>query len=286
MDKLREAFKEHPILLPTGFAWCTSVSPTFSQYISNNIHHSVFLSFCFLGYVNYVYFMQSKAMHHFPEPVAKQLRKAIYYDKGYGKDPKKAFQYYKEALLVATDLNMNPYSEEFQGMRIRMAEFLEENRQMVAAITVLEKEREYCSEFLERGLKAKKDGVVEDIPDKQWSRIVGMAVKLGVKLGKLYSDEDIEEPEKAQAALVKAVETLLRERIRRQEEGIKEEAREFLNEEEVGSALEELGHTYLDSNQAEFALPLFLQALSLCPPKSCHAAMLSMSSMPCDKDMC
>jgi hypothetical protein len=175
---------------------------------------------------------------------------------------------------------MNPYSEEFQGMRIRMAEFLEENRQMVAAITVLEKEREYCYEFLERGMKAKADGIVEDVPDKQWSRIVGMAVKLGVKLGKLYSDEDIEEPEKAQAALIKAVETLLRERIRRQEEGIKEEAREFLNEEEVGAALEELGHTYLGSNQAEFALPLFLQALSLCPPKSCHAAMLSMCFTP------
>jgi tetratricopeptide (TPR) repeat protein len=217
--------------------------------------------------------MQSQAMHKFPEPVAKELRKAIYYDKGYGKDPKKAFQYYKEALMVATDLGMNPYSEEFIGMRVRMAEFLEQHKQFGAAITVLEKEREYAYEFLEKA-KAQKD---IEIPDAQWSRMVALAVKLGVKLGKLYSDEDVDNPEAAQAALVRAVETLLKERIRRQEEGIKEEAQQWLNEEEIGASLEELGHSYMDSRQPEFALPLFLQALSLSPANSCHSAMLSMS---------
>jgi len=215
--------------------------------------------------------MQSQAMHKFPEPVAKELRKAIYYDKGYGKDPKKAFQYYKEALMVATDLGMNPYSEEFIGMRVRMAEFLEQHRQFEAAITVLEKEKQYCYDFLEKA-KVQKE---MEIPDAQWSRMTGMAVKLGVKLGKLYSDEDVDNPEAAQAALVQVVETLLKERIRREQEGVKEDAREWLNEEEVGASLEELGHSYLDSRQPEFALPLFLQALSLSPAKSCHSAMLS-----------
>ena len=220
-------------------------------------------------------------MHNFPEPVAKELRKAIYYDKGYGKDPKKAFQYYKEALMVATDLGMNPYSDEFIGMRMRMAEFLESNDQYHAAITVLEKEKELCYDFLERA-KATKE---VDIPDAQWSRMMGMAVKLGVKLGKLYSVEDVDNPEAAQEALVKAVETLLKERIRRQEMGIKEEGREWLNEEEVGASLEELGHSYLDTNQPEFALPLFLQALSLSAPKSCHSAMLSKCQVHCNPNL-
>jgi tetratricopeptide (TPR) repeat protein len=212
-------------------------------------------------------------MHNFPEAVAKELRKAIYYDKGYGRDPKKAFQYYKEAIMVATDLGMNPYSEEFIGMRIRMAEFLEEHRQIEAAITVLERERGFAYEWLEKVRERLGEGV--EIPDRQWARMVGLAVKLGVKLGKLYSDEDIEDPETAQAAFILAVETLLKERIRREQQGVKEEAREFLNEEEVGAALEELGHSYLDTRQPEFALPLFLQALSLSPSKSCHTAMLS-----------
>ena len=268
MDKLRAAYKEHPILLPTGFAWYENEGST---PCASLIITSVFISFLFLGYVNYVYFVQQKAMHNFPEPVAKELRKAIYYDKGYGKDPKKAFQYYKEALMVATDLGMNPYSEEFIGMRMRMAEFLEQNNQYEGAITVLEKERDLCYDFLERS-KATKE---IEIPDAQWSRMTGMAVKLGVKLGKLYSDEEVDNPEAAQEALVQAVETLLKERIRRQEEGIKEDGQKWLNEEEIGATLEELGHSYLDTNQPEFALPLFLQALSLSPSSSCHSAMLS-----------
>lgn len=211
-------------------------------------------------------------MHHFPEPVAKELRKAIYYDKGYGRDPKKAFQHYKEALLVATDIAMNPYSEEFIGMRIRMGEFLEEHEQIEGAITVLEKERDLAYDFLKR----EKERTDLNIPDAMHARMVGMAVKLGVKLGKLYAHEDVDDHEQAQAALIMAVETLLRERIRRQEEGIKEEAKEWLNEEEVGATLEELAHTYIDSRQPELALPLYLQALSLAPSRSCHTAMLSM----------
>ena len=210
-------------------------------------------------------------MHNFPEPVAKELRKAIYYDKGYGKDAKKAFQHYKEALMVATEIGMNPYSEEFTGMRIRVAEFLEQHEQWEAAITLLERERGYCYDFMERAQKQKEF----EVPDAQWSRMVGMAVKLGIKIGKLYGNEDVDNQEAAQAAFVQAVETLLRERIRRQEEGVKDDAQKWLNEEEIGASLEELGHSYLDTDQPDLALPLFLQALSLSPPKSCHSAMLS-----------
>lgn len=172
--------------------------------------------------------------------------------------------------MVATDIGMNPYSEEFIGMRIRMAEFLEQHHQYEQAIKMLEKEREYCYDFME---KAKE----KDVPESQRARILGMAVKLGVKLGKLHSNEAVDNPEAAQAAFVTAVETLLRERQRREQEGVKEGEGKWLNDEEIGASLEELGHSYLDTKQPEFALPLFLQALSLCPSKSCHAAMLSMT---------
>ncbi|KIW07623.1 uncharacterized protein PV09_01570 [Verruconis gallopava] len=249
MDKLRQAYREHPILLPAGFA-------------------AVFISFIFLGYVNYMYFVSIFAFHNFPEPVAKELRKAIYFDKGVGKDPKKAFQHYKEAIMIATDLKMNPFSEEFMGMRIRMAEFLEEHNQYEAAITVLERERDYCYQFLD---KAEEKG---DVSEEYRSRIVGMAVKLGIKLGKLYSEDAVDDTEAAQEAFVLAVETLLKENIRRDQKGITDTGAKWLNSEEIGASLEELGHSYLKTKQPELALPLFLQALSLCPPKSCHAAML------------
>jgi tetratricopeptide (TPR) repeat protein len=241
----------------------------------SNTSSSVFVSFLFLGYVNYVYFIQVMAFHTFPEPVAKELRKAIYYDKGHGQDPKKAYKYYKEALMVATDLRMNPFSDEFMGMRIRMAEFLEQHEQYEQAIYVLEMERGFCYEFMEKA----KD---RDVPGPHRTRILKMAVQLGVKLGKLYSSDSVDNPQAAQAAFVTAVETLLRERQRREEEGVKEDEGEWLKNEEIGASLEELGHSYLDTKQPELALPLFLQAMSLCPSRSCHAAMLSMYDGPVD----
>jgi tetratricopeptide (TPR) repeat protein len=255
-----------PFCYPRDSSGIFNVQTREYQNLTLTLSHSVFISFLFLGYVNYVYFVQIMAYHTFPEPVAKELRKAIYYDKGYGQDPKKAFHHYKEALFVATDLGMNPYSAEFMGMRIRMAEFLEQHRQFEQAIVVLEKERDLCYEYMEKARNEK------EVPQAQWDRIVGAAVRLGVKLGKLYGDEEVDNAEAAQGAFVMAVETLLKERQRREEEGVQEE---FLENEEIGGSLEELGHSYLDSKQPELALPLFLQALSLSPAQSCHRAMLS-----------
>ena len=38
-----------------------------------------------------------------------------------------------------------------------------------------------------------------------------------------------------------------------------------------------LGHHYEEKDQHYLSAPLFLQALGLCPPKSCHSVVLSTS---------
>ena len=81
--------------------------------------------------------------------------------------------------------------------------------------------------------------------------------------------------EAAEEKLVWAVTTVLKEQRRREVEGVKPGEGEWLSPEEIGGSLEALGHHYEEKNQHYLATPLFLQAVALSPPNSCHSAVLS-----------
>jgi hypothetical protein len=100
------------------------------------------------------------------------------------------------------------------------------------------------------------------------------------------------EKEAAEEKLVWAVETVLREQQRREVEGVKPDEGEWMSSEELGGSLEgqhyitriasasakeeaALGHHYEERNQHYLAAPLFLQAVALSPPSSCHTTVLS-----------
>jgi hypothetical protein len=222
----------------------------------------------FLFYTNYLYHTYFQgAFHKFPEPVAKQLRKALYYT-NIALDPNLAVKYYREALRVADEVGMDPFSDEIIGVKIQLAALMEKIQQYRKAIDILEiVKRDNLRWVEELGYAPGNEG--------KRTRVLGKTVGISVKLGELYANQYIDEKDAAEERLVWATETVLKEQARREKEGVKPGEGEWLDVDQIGASMEALGHHYEEKNQHYLAAPLFLQALALSPPASCHTAVLS-----------
>ncbi|TKA30752.1 hypothetical protein B0A50_02472 [Salinomyces thailandicus] len=229
-----------------------------------------------LGYTNYLYQTYIlKAFHNYPEEVAKKLRRALYYTNT-DLQPQEAIKYYRQALQVAEDLSMDPFSDEIMGVKIQVAKLMEDINQVAKAIQVLEILRRDGLEFIRlygdrRHNKQKR------------TRVLAKCVAVSVKLGELYGTPDIFDREMAEERLVWAVETVLKESQRRvnirqssslSEEQLQEQEGNWMSNSEIGAALEALATTYESKDQHYLATPLFLQALSLQPTNDCHSVIL------------
>ncbi|KAK4694707.1 hypothetical protein P7C71_g2919, partial [Lecanoromycetidae sp. Uapishka_2] len=202
----------------------------------------------------------------FPEPVAAKLRRALYYT-NIDMQPKNAIKYYRQALAVANEMGMDPFSDEILGVKIQLSSLFEKAQMYQKSIDVLEIVRSDCMRWLEEvGSQEGKEG--------QRTKVLGKTIGLSVKLGEYYADEHIQDQETAEERLVWAVTAVLKEQKRREDEGVKEGEGEWMSNEEIGGALESLGHVYEAKDQHYLSAPLFLQALGLCPPNSCHSVVL------------
>jgi tetratricopeptide (TPR) repeat protein len=221
-----------------------------------------------LAYTNYIYYTYFiGAFHKFPEPVAKQMRKALYYT-NQALDAKLAVKHYKEALRIADEIGMDPFSDEIMGIKIQLAALMEKVQQYRKAIDILEiVKRDNLRWVEELGSKPGNEG--------KRTKVLGRTVGISVKLGELYGNQYIDEKEAAEERLIWAVETVLKEQKRRQEEGVKPEEGMWMDRDQIGGTLEALGHHYEEKDQHYLAAPLFLQALTLSPPTGCHTAVLS-----------
>ena len=182
-------------------------------------------------YVNYVY--QGYIVGNFkafPEPVAAKLRRALYYT-NIDPQPANAVKYYRQALQVAAQLDMDQFSDELLGIKIQLANFFEKNRMYDTAIEVLELVRKDCLEWLEEvGTKPGNES--------HRTRVLVKTIQMSVKLGEYYANEYVGNQEAAEERLVWAVTALLKEQKRRDDEGVKEGEGEWMSNEEIGGALE------------------------------------------------
>ncbi|KAI2638939.1 TPR domain-containing protein [Hypomontagnella submonticulosa] len=254
-------------------------------------------------YVAYAYFnyFQSRQFTRFPPQIAKSLRRALYYS-NYSPDPKLALKYYKLALEQCSQAGLDPFSDEVLGIRIQLAAWFEKIGSYKSSTEVLEALLRDCRKWVEVMEKSVREGLVDNhgrlagetnpqrsataednesetpvIPENLWAkrtRILGKSVGISVKLGELYSDEHVLQGDSAGERLVWAVETVLKELQRRQVEGVREGEGDWMTPEQIGGALEALGNHYESKSQHYLAAPLFLQAISLSPPNSCHTAVL------------
>ncbi|KAK0809158.1 hypothetical protein LTR75_005965 [Friedmanniomyces endolithicus] len=198
-----------------------------------------------LGYANYLYKTYiTAAFHNYPEPVAQKLRRALYYTNT-ELNAQEAIKYYRQALQVAQEMGMDPFSDEIIGVKVQVAKLMEEIRQMGKAVQVLEFLRKDCLEWLRQAGEQEHNRVKR-------TRILAKVVGISVKLGELYGSPEIYQRDLAEERLVWAVETVLKERQRRDiirvTEGMSEEALmevegPWMTDSETGAALEALAHT-------------------------------------------
>lgn len=221
-----------------------------------------------LIYANYIYrYYILDEFSAYPEPVAAKLRRALFYT-NIDLQPNNAVKYYRQALEVADEMGLDPFSDEIIGVKIQVAFLMEKLKQYEKAIEVLEIVHADCLRWIEElGGKEGNEG--------KRSRVLGKTVGISVKLGELYSSNQIDDTEAAEKKLIYSVTAVLKEKKRREEEGVKEGEGPWMSDEEVGAALESLGNHYEKRNHHYLAAPLFLQALSLCPQSNCHSVVLS-----------
>ncbi|KAL8707757.1 MAG: hypothetical protein Q9220_007277 [cf. Caloplaca sp. 1 TL-2023] len=251
----RQLFREYP--LSVSFATLSILASAFLLLYANYLYKSYIIG-DFAAY---------------PEPVAQKLRRALYYS-NHDIQPENALKYYKQALQIAEQMNIDPLSDEILGVKFQLASFFEKQvHQPKLAIEVLERTRRQCVEWEEVETEAEgQHGKYRDWGKR--TRVLGQTVRMSVKLGDLYSRADIMETEQAEESLVWAVTTLLKEQARRAKEGVKEGEGEWMNPEEIGGALESLATHYTSRSQHYLATPLYLHAISLIPPSNCHSVVL------------
>jgi len=208
-----------------------------------------------------------KSFHKYPEPVAVKLRRALYYTNS-DLQPKEALKYYRQALQIAEEIGMDPFGDEIMGVKIQIASMMENIQLYSKAIQVLEILRRDSLTWMEElgGLEQNK---------LKRTKVLQKCVGISIKLGELYSNPVIYNRDLAESRLVWAVETVLKERQRRDTHKVNEEIEgSWLSDSEIGAAMEALAHTYEETNQHHLATPLFLQALSLSGASTCHSVVL------------
>lgn len=184
-----------------------------------------------LVYTNYIYQVYIIGdFKAYPEPVAAKLRRALYYT-NIDVQPKNALKYYKQALDLANEMGLDPFSDAMLGAKIQVATLFEKIHQYHKAIEVLELVRGDCLKWMEKlGGKEGNEG--------KRTRVLGKTIAISVKLGEHYANEQVRDQEAAEEKLVWAITALLKEQKRREDEGVKEGEGEWMTNEEIGGSLE------------------------------------------------
>ncbi|KAL4792468.1 hypothetical protein BDV19DRAFT_253420 [Aspergillus venezuelensis] len=125
-------WRKHPFVLPFAIFCLVVVVSLFS--------HAVYLEVT----------RTQPQIAKYPAPVGKELRKAIYFTE-VNFQPKKALQHYQEALKLAPENGMHPFSNEVVGIKIKAAEMLEQAGATHQAIRTLEVLRDNLVTWVTKG---------------------------------------------------------------------------------------------------------------------------------------
>jgi hypothetical protein len=172
-----------------------------------------------------------KPYHNFPEPVAKKLRKAIFYSRGNFLDLREANKHFRQALALADEMGMDPFSDEIMGVKYSIAALFEESSHYSLAVDVLEIMRNDCQKWVDEFSQ-------NHFTNGNRSRVMKNMIQINVKLAQLYDIRYVNEPENGEKRLVEAVEMSLREKQRREVEGVKTGEGPWLTDDEMGATLE------------------------------------------------
>ncbi|KAF2036424.1 hypothetical protein EK21DRAFT_52141 [Setomelanomma holmii] len=256
-EQFREQYHKSPVLFPFAITCIAIVSGMCVFYIP-------------WYYKNVI----QRPYHNFPEPVAKKLRKALFYSRGKWLDIREANKHFRQALALADEMGMDPFSDEIMGVKYAIAALFEEADYYSLAVDVLEIMRSDCQRWVDEFSH-------KHFNDGNRSRVMKNMVQINVKLAQLYDTRYVNEPENGGKRLVEAVESALREKQRRETEGVKSGEGPWLTNDEMGATLEALGTHYEQFDSHYLATPLFVKALELSSPTSCHSVVLMNNISSC-----
>lgn len=192
--------------------------------------YSVVLGAVGFAWAASVYLNMYRLLGNYPENVGLKLRRAIYFT-DVSEDHAQAMKAFVQALQLAAAEGMDPLSDEVIGIKTELIRFLEKSGNAKNAIEVCEALKHDCLTWIE------KNGELEGAAGHR-SRLLSWACKIGTRMADLYADPYVADAEKSEENLVWAVETNIRERQRREKEGLKPGEGDWLDNDELGSQLE------------------------------------------------
>jgi tetratricopeptide (TPR) repeat protein len=226
-------------------------------------------------------------VNRFPPPVAKELRRALYFTE-INLEPQKALEHYRVALQIAMDMDMHPWSDEVLGIKLQMAD-------MLIKAGYHQKAAEFLGRLAQQGFewvlktrdryiltlpkgKAVIDPNLKEIvqPDEETKnyelaladRTLKKIIGTFLLLGELYEDEHIKDPAKAFSTRRAALGMLTEEIENRRRRGLPplatpEEGDNWMTAEEVGHVMSDVGETWLRAGRPDKALELLMPSIAI-----------------------
>ncbi|KAF3914430.1 hypothetical protein AA313_de0200092 [Arthrobotrys entomopaga] len=208
----------------------------------------------------WMYQVMIVGLHNYPEPVARYMRQALYYEKK--GDLEGCIKGYQSAIVMAQLIGMDPLSDEYTGLKIRYAEIGE-------TVGAYDKATEYF-ERLRLEMLALMDHRKEELGVlgrlKLMKRVIGIAVKIG-ELQILDKEE-----EQAEKTLEWSVAQTLE--VMADQSRLKEEEETPWTAEQFAAVFENMASLYEKRNKFDYASTLYLQAANLFHPPNCHSVVL------------
>jgi hypothetical protein len=245
-----KARQQYPILLPILFF--TTVS-----------------SLSVLGLLAYDQYTKVDPLFaDWPAPVENQLRIALHFTH-VDPNPNQAAESFDGALAAAEKCGMDPFSKEVMGIRIRLAEMLEQFGRAKSSIEVLNSLAKDCQEKLtelSRGtvlkeLKGENASTQEEKDLAQHTTILKTIIQVKVKIAGLYDSEFIQDPASAKKTLSEAVGLLVQHTQDPQAKGFHEDNAAGLSLEEIAAMLSQMGDLYATTGEEANAIQVYMLTL-------------------------
>lgn len=266
--------------------------------------------FFFMGYTVWfiIFYAYNRYFTKWPEDIAFSLRKALFY-RNVRPNPKKCLEFYAQAIAQCKEHGFDMSSDDVLGIRISLAEYLEEVGDFNNSINLLVDMRENIIRILAQFDHEKAignipdDGVVvinnivkdtegntiDEYPlrpgdkgypeniENLWAkrrRLLTKKIQITNKIAELLASPHVMEHERARQEQETAVTDTLSEIRRREKEGVREYEGEFLDRQQLGANFEALALLESAKGRHELAVPLYLQALPL-SDEPCTSATIS-----------
>ena len=208
----------------------------------------------------------------FPEPIAKQLKRALYYAHS-DQNIQKSVEHFQKTFQAANDLGISPVQHDIIGVKLLFSQMFRKFNQQHLAIKVLEKALDECNLWLDKFNKGR--------PCPERTQVLKDVVMIHTQIGDLYGHEHVNDTDTAHRHYMTSVEIALREMTRREQQGLVENEGDWMTSEAIANTLENLADSYEGKAQHAMAAPLYLRAITLAPPKSCHTAILMNNLASC-----